>query len=88
MAEYKSREDIETTLNEYFFAVEADEIMDIIDEIPSADVRENVKGYWIDDGFLGRLTCSNCGAWIGNFTGTVKLNGCPNCLADMRDTKK
>lgn len=59
--------------------------MDDIDDIPSADVRENVHGEWIDDydpvnfGEF-RYKCSKCGArtveWADNF--------CYQCGADMR----
>ena len=52
--------------------------------VPPADVRENVRGEWIEDGFLDRKTCSVCGAWIANNTGTAVLNYCPNCGADLR----
>lgn len=50
-----------------------------LNSIPTADVRENVKGEWEPRG--GYYYCSQCGAryeWGGNF--------CPNCGADMRKT--
>ena len=56
-----------------------------LDEVPCADVRENVHGWWIDDydpvnfGEF-RYKCSECGArtveWADNF--------CYHCGADMR----
>lgn len=49
-----------------------------------ANAKESIVGKWIDDGFLGRKTCSICGTWIANNTGTAKLNYCPNCGADNR----
>lgn len=48
-----------------------------INTIPAADVRENVRGKWVEDGFLDRKTCSVCGAWIADNTGTAKLNFLP-----------
>ena len=59
-----------------------------VDQQPTADVRPNVRGEWIepnrDDvvsygpGYKG---CSNCGkaVWLGKW-----MNFCPNCGADMR----
>jgi len=47
-------------------------------------VPERKSGKWIDEGFLTRKTCSLCGTWVSNFTGTAKLHYCPNCGADMR----
>lgn len=67
--------------------IDTDEVM----ELPSADVRENVKGEWIDitmwhDEYFGNKCqapaqkCSNCGEW------SVGINNkfCSNCGADMR----
>ena len=66
---------------------------EIIDLQPTADVRENVRGEWIDDGIHGDWAweqdghgnfwhfwkCSRCG--MGTKT---RSNYCPNCGADMR----
>lgn len=70
----------------------------IIDEQPTADVRENVRGEWI---YLGldvageyMYQCSHCKAIIyepeflinydkAQLLGT-RFNYCPNCGADMR----
>ena len=61
------------------------EFQTLIDSAPSADVRENVRGEWLDDhdpvnfGEF-RYKCSKCGArtveWADNF--------CYHCGADMR----
>lgn len=54
---------------------------DHIDDIPTADVRENVRGEWIKkEGSLWTLaTCSVCGK--------LSVDGdkpfCPNCGAEM-----
>lgn len=56
---------------------------DEIDNIPTADVRENVRGEWgrTKNGFI---YCSNCEAtWYEN-AWTDKWHFCPNCGADMR----
>lgn len=52
-----------------------------INNIPAANVRENVRGHWItctEDNT--RLSCSVCGA---DFYGTVGFIFCPNCGAQM-----
>ncbi len=57
-------------------------IIDRIDEQPTADVRENVKGEWIkrkDKPLQNWYQCSNCGAICGE---TPKY--CSECGADMR----
>lgn len=60
----------------------------IIDETPTADVRENVRGFWYalekgDRGYsAGDFKCSICGE--PNHTWLPKPNFCPNCGADMR----
>ena len=52
---------------------------DQIDDIPTADVRENVKGEWIVED--GEVVCSECGE------PHIETNFCPNCGADMRGDK-
>ena len=59
-------------------------ILQLIDEQPTADVRENVKGEWIDcleDDIVDVQICSVCGykEYVID-----KPNFCPNCGADMR----
>ena len=55
--------------------------LDDIDNQPTADVRENVRGEWIDRGkdMTIRWQCSECGR-----KDTHIYNFCPNCGADMR----
>ncbi len=56
---------------------------EIIDDIPTADVRENVKGEWI----LRKDTteCSNCHTKWRNYRGLIStFSFCPDCGADMR----
>lgn len=58
-------------------------------KIPTADVRENVSGEWIDTtNYFMRWQCSVC----GNHTRDARPPYCPNCGADMRqqydDNKK
>ena len=50
----------------------------MIDTQPTADVRENVRGEWIQ--MFGKNLCSRCGHKID----IVPTNYCPNCGADMR----
>ena len=59
-----------------------------IDEMPAADVRENIHGEWInhfDDLFPAESTqeCSVCHAEQG--LGMIDENFCPNCGAEMRE---
>lgn len=70
-----------------------------IDDIPTADVRENVKGEWFVSSD-GRLKCSNClkipineirirGNLVYDMKPITKLmKFCPNCGADMRKEVK
>ena len=50
---------------------------------PTADVRENVRGEWIEqeDDYYHYWECSECGFGVG--LDDIK-NYCPNCGADMR----
>lgn len=64
---------------------------DQIDDIPTADVRENVKGEWqITDAYPHNVYCSNCHKkfaqthWAVWEDGSLPRNYCPNCGADMR----
>ena len=57
-------------------------LQSVIDKIPTADVRENVRGYWKkrkDKPLQNWYQCSNCGAICGE---TPKY--CSECGADMR----
>lgn len=65
----------------------------VIDNQPTADVRENVKGEWLpmkrfggETGQTPDVMCSVCHApalWLGTL-GCIRSNYCPNCGADMR----
>ena len=71
---------------------------DEIDDIPTADVRENVMGRWVEvvdrtemydkEGVKtwGMLfQCNQCGFVLNAVEGhTGQYNYCPNCGADMR----
>ena len=54
-------------------------VMAQIDDIPTADVRENVKGKWQDDREHNCYLCSVCG-----LPGLKSFGFCPNCGAEMR----
>ena len=56
----------------------------VLPTIPTADVRENVRGEWIDRGkdMTIRWQCSECGRKDMHI-----YNFCPNCGADMRGDK-
>ena len=57
------------------------EVLGILAGQPTADVRENVRGKWIDRGknMTIRWQCSECGR-----RDTHIYNFCPDCGADMR----
>ena len=60
------------------------DVFDIIDFIPAADVRPVVRGHWeIVTGSNGKeyMVCSECRV-SQTLTGTFSY--CPNCGADMR----
>lgn len=58
------------------------------DEVPAADVRENVRGKWVYNEMHNNFFCSICHCdryGRSNEDGTVSFNNfCPNCNADMR----
>jgi len=106
MAEYIDREDLIYTLHNlckincthypserdiYCGMCETGEIIGIIKDIPSADVKPVVHGHWkSEDKMFGNIPfkCSNCGYLTrettdGSVLGKPKFNFCPNCGARM-----
>lgn len=71
-------------------------VIDVIKTIPAADVRENVRGEWIEKivgnpaggGSLGVSECTRCGCFVFATAVYGDLNYCPNCGADMRKETK
>ena len=62
--------------------IRKDDVLKLIydlSDVTTADVRENVKGEWIEDGAITK--CSVCGN-TSDYCGTE--NFCYNCGADMR----
>lgn len=66
-------------------------LTDELNDIPPADVRENVKGEWVTINDIswsggGYVKCSNCdyGYSFGAYHEPDEFNFCPNCCADMR----
>ena len=57
-------------------------------KVPTADVRENVRGEWIEKHYtINCSVCKNC-LWSGPYIDLVrKFNFCPNCGAYMRGDK-
>ena len=68
-----------------------DAIDAVVDNEPTADVRENVRGEWIHDEitrngntvYTPNAKCSICYCYVFQ-----ESNFCPNCGADMRGDKK
>ena len=94
--DYIKREDINKLLNDLSFATRTvtynsmtgHTLEDILEhdfsELPSADVRENVKAMYIFDTHYGEWRCSNCGIVFEDYADEPPYNFCPNCGADMR----
>lgn len=63
--------------------LDCDALMIAISEQPTADVRENIKGEWIEKNDVCR--CSVCGkeALWSERIGCVRTDYCPNCGAQM-----
>ena len=85
-----SREKVRDLLHEYMnnedFTI--GHLDDCYCEMPSLDVRENVKGEWVeqqDEPFASSYYCSNCKeqATVDLYGEYVFSNYCPNCGADM-----
>ena len=75
------------------YAVDFAEVKTELMMLPTADVRENVRGEWLpmkrfggEKGQKPDVMCSVCHApalWLGTL-GCIRSNYCPNCGADMR----
>ena len=71
---------------------EDEQIASLIEELPSADVRPNIHGHWVEHkvGYIFKqiyFSCSVCGNTLdphGLNCGRGDANFCPNCGADMR----
>ena len=61
----------------------------IIDETPTADVRENVHGNWvgIDDEPCETFECDKCGFVLDDWIQGALYNFCPNCGCSMKEGK-
>lgn len=105
MSDYIKREDALRAFNGSCSTVDADDILrhlhksiDVIKNIPPADVRENVRGEWLPHPINGNRewdVCSACGIGCKRREYGIHANGekwvteynfpfCPNCGADMR----
>ena len=63
----------------------------VIEDLPTADVRENVHGEWIRI-YSGNYKCSSCGDWWGwDGDGENEMiqdfKYCPNCGSRMKGIK-
>ena len=84
MDDYIKREDAYNTLTDYYHHrtdLQHDALRDALSRVPTADVRENVRGEWlhISDGYCDFLKCSQCGKTTDN-----QSNFCPNCGCLMK----
>lgn len=53
------------------------DVLDMIEDAPTADIAERKKGRWIDRGRISQ--CSECARFC-----MIETSFCPNCGADMR----
>lgn len=65
----------------YCRMLDEEQVKDLIDQQPTADVRENIKGEWIAGD--NSLTCPRCGAHGEDIRSDFTFNFCPNCGAQM-----
>ena len=105
MSEYISKEELKDYLekNISFGGTEKKfRFYDIIDSLPSADVRPNIHGHWMkinsgDEDFPESIVCDRCNHENSHLDFNehnepigkvfVTSNFCPNCGADMREPK-
>lgn len=60
--------------------------VELIESMPTADVRENVHGEWVNTRppeMSDNIVCSVCG-----YDSIASYSFCPNCGADMRKGEK
>ena len=78
LGEFLINEYLKTTDNDSYVLFALGYMAGAIEKMPSADVRENVRGEWIKDG--RKWMCDKCGELVYD----DDHNFCPNCGADMR----
>ena len=84
MSDYISREAVLEMLKQECSPMVFAYLADLVNDIPTADVRPVVRGKWDDDG-CGWVRCSICRGAIAVARGGNRFNFCPNCGADMRE---
>ena len=85
MSDYISREQADQKLEIAFLGLDREHYniaKDLFNHIPSANVRENIHGEWIQN-FLGIDICSECGEPMRDRR-VNHINFCNCCGADMR----
>ena len=88
MSDYISKDDV---LGLWYLRLSDKEIYTAIHNMPSADVRFNIHGRWLNDGFCGDYVCSACKHEIDSDIPNMRgfdfnlPKFCPNCGADMRE---
>jgi hypothetical protein len=106
MSDYISRGEVRAKLTQYVSThvyIVLPHIQKIVDDMPSADVRENIHGEWTkiqsgDKDFPESIVCSKCKNENSHLDfnehkepiGKVFVTSkfCPNCGADMRGDKE
>jgi len=86
MPKYINAKDLELEVSHYLQCekesetITLEELNEIANRLPSADVVEVKHGKWV--GYNFEFYCSNCNRYQSYFVG--KSNFCPHCGADMR----
>lgn len=89
MTEYIRREDLMERVGRWQLNTR-EAIAEMIMSVPSADVVERKRGEWIDPADLICYKCTACGDYANQGYGLdapIFWDYCPNCGADMRETK-
>ena len=102
MDEYVSRQDVITTIREngvygsgYSNEEREDNVVDMIESVPAADVRPVKRGHWVKrmeehtaaeyTSFTPIWSCSECGLEYDPAL-APRIHFCYNCGADMRES--
>ena len=77
-----------TLLKEIDYAFHTDtigkkDVINLIVNLPVADITPVLHGRWVIDSAGGKIACSDCGCIHLGYNGRLPPNYCPNCGAKM-----
>ena len=93
MPKYINADELKEQMVKYGWKHPDSTVHEFVDDMPSADVRENIHGEWKEEPSIFPnnpfVRCSECGEEaLLDENGVAKSNFCPNCGADMRERKE